>query len=170
MRTAPQKNMGTAELDAEIKCVRPQIKLGQDAGRDTAALQNELSQLEERRASDKSTNTKLAEQLRVIRQCETKISATSTEIARLRSVLLEKEDELEYTCRDLLHDWRHQHVHNRFLWRATPKASAQPSCRRAVSKGTQSPVIWVRAPSRATAEAAVLLRGALDGTDESLHR
>ena len=63
-RTAPQSKTDTTDLDGQIKCVRAQIKLGQDAGRDTAALQDELRQLEEKRALDKSDNAKLAEQLR----------------------------------------------------------------------------------------------------------
>ena len=46
-------------------------------------MHDELRQLEEKRASDKSTNAKLAEQLRVMKQCETKITATAAEITRL---------------------------------------------------------------------------------------
>ena len=99
-KTVPQsktksESTSTSELAAQIKCIKAQIRLCNDVGRDTESLQNELILLEERRASDKSCNTKLAEQLKVINQCETKISATSAEIARLRTVLLEKEDELQ---------------------------------------------------------------------------
>ena len=84
------ESTGTSELAAQIKCIKAQIRLCNDVGRDTESLQNEIILLEKRRASDKSCNTKLAEQLKVINQCETKISATSAEIARLRTALLEK--------------------------------------------------------------------------------
>ena len=91
---------GTSELAAQIKCVRAQIGQCNDAGRGTESLQNELIRLEKRKASGQSCKANLAVQLKDINLCESNISATSVEIARLRNVWLEKEDELQKLQRE----------------------------------------------------------------------